>query len=26
LPANGEGLNMNEYQKTLFEWCYPGIS
>lgn len=26
LPANGEGLNMDEYQKTLFEWCYPELA
>jgi tRNA (guanosine-2'-O-)-methyltransferase len=26
LPANGEGLNIDEYQKTLFEWCYPELS
>ncbi len=26
LPANGEGLNINEYQKTLFEWCYPELA
>ena len=26
LPANGEGLNIEEYQKTLFEWCYPELA
>ena len=26
LPTNGEGLNKDEYQKTLFEWCYPEIA
>ncbi|KGF98107.1 tRNA (Guanosine18-2'-O-) -methyltransferase [Prochlorococcus marinus str. MIT 9201] len=26
LPSNGEGLNMDEYQKTLFEWCYPELA
>ena len=26
LPTNGEGLNIDEYQKTLFEWCYPEIA
>ncbi len=26
LPTNGEGLNMDEYQKTLFEWCYPELA
>jgi len=26
LPANGEGLNTDEYQKTLFEWCYPELA
>jgi len=26
LPTNGEGLNIDEYQKTLFEWCYPDIA
>jgi len=26
LPANGEGLNIDEYQKTLFEWCYPELA
>ena len=26
LPTNGEGLNVNEYQKTLFEWCYPELA
>jgi len=26
LPTNGEGLNLNEYQKTLFEWSYPELA
>ena len=26
LPAHGEGLNIDEYQKTLFEWCYPELA
>ena len=26
LPKNGEGLNENEYQKTLFEWSYPELA
>ena len=26
LPLNGEGLSENEYQKTLFEWCYPELA
>ena len=26
LPKNGEGLNDNEYQKTLFEWSYPELA
>ena len=26
LPTNGEGLNINEYQKTLFEWSYPELA
>ena len=26
LPINGEGLNAKEYQKTLFEWCYPQLA
>ena len=26
LPANGEGLNIDEYQKTLFELCYLEIA
>ena len=26
LPINGEGLNTKEYQKTLFEWCYPQLA
>ena len=26
LPDHGEGLNMDEYQKTLFEWCYPELA
>jgi len=26
LPENGEGLNENEYQKTLFEWSYPELA
>ena len=26
LPFSGEGLNIDEYQKTLFEWCYPELA
>ncbi|MDC3147113.1 tRNA (guanosine(18)-2'-O)-methyltransferase TrmH [Prochlorococcus sp. AH-716-I09] len=26
LPTSGEGLNIEEYQKTLFEWCYPELA
>ena len=26
LPINGEGLNLKEYQKTLFEWSYPELA
>ena len=26
LPTKGEGLNIDEYQNTLFEWCYPEIA
>jgi len=26
LPANGEVLNIDGYQKTLFEWCYPELA
>ena len=26
LPSNGEGLNIDEYQETLFEWCYPELA
>ena len=26
LPLNGEGLNSTEFQKTLFEWSYPGLA
>ncbi len=26
LPSNGEGFNIDEYQKTLFEWCYPELA
>ena len=26
LPTSGEGLNVDEYQKTLFEWCYPELA
>ena len=25
LPFAGEGLNQNEYKKTLFEWTYPEL-
>ena len=25
IPDNGEGLNRQEYEKTLFEWCYPEL-
>ena len=25
LPENGEGIDKQEYQKTLFEWAYPEI-
>ena len=24
LPQNGEGIDHKQYQKTLFEWIYPG--
>ena len=23
LPKNGEGIEQEKYQKTLFEWAYP---
>ncbi len=26
LPSDGEGLNIDEYQKTLFEWSYPELA
>ena len=26
LPTSGEGFNIDEYQKTLFEWCYPELA
>ena len=26
LPKNGEGLNIKEYQETLFEWSYPDLA
>ena len=26
LPTNGEGLNLKDYQNTLFEWCYPELA
>ncbi len=26
LPLNGEGLNAEEYEKTLFEWSYPELA
>ena len=26
LPTSGEGLSIDEYQKTLFEWCYPELA
>ncbi len=26
LPSNGEGLNINEYQQSLFEWSYPKLA
>ena len=26
LPTSGEGLNIDEYHKTLFEWCYPELA
>ncbi len=26
LPSNGEGLNLKEYQRTLFEWSYPELA
>ena len=26
LPTNGEGLNVEEYQNILFEWCYPELA
>ena len=25
LPLNGEGLSVEEYEKTLFEWSYPEL-
>ena len=25
IPFEGEGLNQNEYKKTLFEWTYPEL-
>ena len=25
LPHNGEGIDQQQYQKTLFEWTYPEI-
>jgi len=25
LPKNGEGIDQEIYQKTLFEWAYPGM-
>ena len=25
LPKNGEGIDQQTYQKTLFEWAYPEI-
>ena len=25
IPSKGEGLNQNEYKKTLFEWTYPEL-
>ena len=26
LPLKGEGLSAEEYEKTLFEWCYPELA
>ena len=26
LPTNGEGLELREYQNTLFEWSYPELA
>ena len=26
IPVKGEGLNLQEYQKTLFEWSYPELA
>ena len=26
LPTKGEGLDPQEYEKTLFEWCYPELA
>ena len=26
LPQNGEGLNVDEYHNTLFEWSYPELA
>ncbi len=26
LPTSGEGLNIDEYHKTLFEWSYPELA
>ena len=26
LPNKGEGLTLEEYQKTLFEWSYPELA
>tara|TARA_Y100000589_G_C26961915_1_gene550968 strand:- start:130 stop:783 length:654 start_codon:yes stop_codon:yes gene_type:complete len=26
LPSNGEGLSIEEYEKTLFEWSYPELA
>ena len=26
IPFKGEGLNAKEYEKTLFEWCYPELA
>ena len=26
LPSNGEGLNVKEYERTLFEWSYPELA
>ena len=25
IPSEGEGLNQEEYKKTLFEWTYPEL-